>query len=174
MCKSSFNISFIHHIILFTVQDQHGLQSQSRHWENCWLEIISPELMCVFLISLTSISKFQSKGQLLFDVTGNNSFLLCSRYLAQAAWKSLNWNPVFKIFFDQPHYHHITRLIYFTRERSRRFAAIKIMFACHKHIEETPPTNTSNAKKQSCIYCLMWCIINWIFKQLKVHISEGL
>ena len=83
ICKISFKISFIHHIILFMVQDQHGLQSQIRHWENCWLEIISPELMFVFLISLTSISEFQSKGQLLFNVNGNNSFLLCPRYLAQ-------------------------------------------------------------------------------------------
>ena len=79
----SFEISFIHHIILFMVQDQHGLQSQIRHWENCWLEIISPELMFEFLISLTSISQCQSKGQLLFNVNGNNSFLLCPRYLAQ-------------------------------------------------------------------------------------------
>ena len=52
----------------------HGLHSQIRHWENCWLEIISPELMFEFLISLTSISQCQSKGQLLFNVTGNNSF----------------------------------------------------------------------------------------------------
>ena len=79
----SFIISFIHHIILFMVQDQHSLQSQIRHWENCWLEIISPELMFVFLISLTSISQFHSKGQLLFNVNGNNSFLLYPRYLAQ-------------------------------------------------------------------------------------------
>ena len=68
---------------MIMVQDQHVLQSPIRHWENCWLASISPELMFVFLISLTSISQFQSKGPLLFNVTGNNSFLLCPRYLAQ-------------------------------------------------------------------------------------------
>ena len=43
--KMSFKISLMHHIILFVVQDQHGLKSQIRHSENCWLASISPELM---------------------------------------------------------------------------------------------------------------------------------
>ena len=81
ICKISFKISFIHHIIQFMVQDQHGLQSQIRQCENCWLASIS--LMFVFFISLTSISQFQSKGPLLFNVTGKLFFLLCPRYLAQ-------------------------------------------------------------------------------------------
>ena len=82
----NFLQNFLHtpyHTVHGPGSHHHGLQSQIRHWENCWLEIISPELMFVFLISLTSISEFQSKGQLLFNVNGNNSFLLCPRYLAQ-------------------------------------------------------------------------------------------
>ena len=88
MCTlNSFYLQNFLHTPYYTVHGpgshQHGLQSQIRHWENCWLEIISPELMFEFLISLTSISQCQSKGQLLFIVTGNNSFLLCPRHLAQ-------------------------------------------------------------------------------------------
>ena len=94
--------------ILFMVQDQHGLQSQIRHWENCWLEIISPELMFEFLISLTSISQCQSKGQLLLMWLEIIPFFSApDTWLKLAAWKSLNWNPVFKSFFDQTNYHHI-------------------------------------------------------------------
>ena len=33
--KIPFKMSFIHDI-LFMVQDQHGLQSQFKHWGNCW------------------------------------------------------------------------------------------------------------------------------------------
>ena len=58
----SFKISFIQHILVFMVQDQHGFQSQIRQWENCWLASITPELMFVFLISLTS--QFQSNRPL--------------------------------------------------------------------------------------------------------------
>ena len=51
----------------------------------------------LFLISLTSISQFQNKGQLSFNVTGNNSFLLCPRYLAQVGCMKVS----------QSNYHHI-------------------------------------------------------------------
>ena len=53
---------------------QPGFQSQIRHLQYCLLASISPELTLVFLISLTIISQLQSKGPLLFNVTGNNSF----------------------------------------------------------------------------------------------------
>ena len=104
ICK----ISFIHHIWLFMVQDQQGLPSQIRHCENCWLACISPTLMFVFLISLTIISQFLSKEPLfLMWLQIIPFFSALDAWLKLAAWKSLNWNPVFKSFFDQTNYHHI-------------------------------------------------------------------
>ena len=104
--KCFLQIFFIHHILIM-VQDQHGFCTPNQALGkllDCCLACISPRLMFVFLISLTSISQFQSKGPLLFNVT---FFSAPDTWLKLAAWKSLNWNPVFKIFFDQTHYHHI-------------------------------------------------------------------
>ena len=80
-----FTNFFIHHILIM-VQDKYGFyqpNQASGKLLDCLLACISPGLMFVFLISLTSISQFQSGGPLFFNVTGNNSFLLCPRYLAQ-------------------------------------------------------------------------------------------
>ena len=82
-CKLSFKISFIHvHniIVLFMVFKVNPSGGKTAGWQAFFQSLCS---CFVFLISLTIISQFQSKGPLLFNVTGNNSFLLCPRYLAQ-------------------------------------------------------------------------------------------
>ena len=66
------------------VQDQHGLKSQIRHWENCCLASISRKLIFVFLTSLKCISQIQSKGPLLFNLNGKKI-----RLLAPDTWLKL-------------------------------------------------------------------------------------
>ena len=106
ICNISFKISFIHHIILFMVRDQHGLQSQIRHWENCWFAIILPELISWFhsqvLINFNLKDRYHlMRLEIILFFSGSDTrFKL-------AAWKSLNRNQVFKSFFNQTNYHHI-------------------------------------------------------------------
>lgn len=113
--KFTFKIPFIHNM-LFMVQDKHDLQSNTALEKllDCWSASISPELMFLCLISLTSIILFQSKWPLFFNVSENNSFFLCLRYLNSfGAWKSLNWNSVIQSFFDQTNLHNIyTKSVY--------------------------------------------------------------
>ena len=53
--------------------------------------------MFVFLISLTSVYLFQSKGALKLNVTGNNALII--------EWKSFDWNSVMRSFLDQTNTH---------------------------------------------------------------------
>ena len=110
ICTISFNISIIHYTPYYTLHGPGSTwsSSQIRRWENCWLaRIHQRSYSCSCFSSFTSISQFQSKGPLLFNVEIIPFFSVPYTWLKLAAWKSLNGNPVFKSFFDQTNHHHI-------------------------------------------------------------------
>ena len=77
ICK----ISFIHHILLFMVQDQQGLQVKSGIVKTAgWNAFHQPSCSCSWF-HLQVLVNFYLKNR--FNVTTNNSFLFCPRCLAQ-------------------------------------------------------------------------------------------